>query len=51
MLVKYAKDKMTHDSNLSSESLGDYSYTMATLTEALPPDILAEIKMFRAFEF
>lgn len=49
MLVKYAKEKASRDSGVSSESLGDYSYSLRDFKDALPADILGELKFFRSF--
>lgn len=49
LLVKYKWDMLKKDSALKSESLGDYSYTLADLKNALPPDILNELAGFRKY--
>lgn len=51
MLIKHARDRQSHDTNVSHESLGDYSYTLRDLKEALPESVRNEVSLFRAFEF
>jgi len=51
MLVKYAKDKASHSSDIQSEGLGDYQYSIGVLGNTFGKEMLDQIKMFRAFEF
>jgi hypothetical protein len=46
-LVKYKFDKIGQTAGLRSESLGDYSYTLADIKNALPEDLLAALDMFK----
>lgn len=48
MLIKYGRDKTEHDGSVSSESLGDYSYTLGDLTRAWPEAMRQQVAMFRA---
>jgi hypothetical protein len=46
-LVKFKYEQLKHDRNLRSESLGDYSYTIADFKSALPDDMREAIDAFR----
>lgn len=52
-LVKFKFDQSKLDQNLKSESMGDYSYarvdpfTKEGLIKVLPPDLLAELNLFK----
>jgi hypothetical protein len=51
LLVKYAWDQKSVSSGLSSENLGDYGWSRRDLKSALPDELMAELNMFRAYEF
>jgi hypothetical protein len=51
MLVKYAKDKMSKDGVLQSETMADYSYNMGVMGNTFSKDMMEQIGMFRAVEF
>jgi len=46
-LVKYKYNQRELDPNLKSEKMGDYSYAIADLKEALPKDLLMELALFK----
>jgi len=46
-LVKFKCEQLKHDRNLRSESLGDYSYSIADFKAALPDDIREGLDLFK----
>ena len=46
-LAAYKYHKSKQDPTLRSENLGDYGYTTADFKNALPPDLIEEINLFR----
>jgi len=46
-LVNYKYNQRELDPNLKSEKMGDYSYNIADLKEALPKDLLMELALFK----
>lgn len=45
--VKYLYDIRQEDHSMASESLGDYSYSSATLEESLPAEAISQLKRLR----
>ena len=46
-LIKYKYSQSTRDSSIKSESLGDFSFTLADVSRGLPDDLKASLDLFR----
>lgn len=51
-MVKYKYNNRKQDSGMKSETMGKvYEYTRAELKDALPPDMMAELELFKSRDF